>query len=169
MSKSSRIVAAVCSVALLAETGAAIAADGSSQITVHAPTQLKAGQTAPFDVSGVKAIRRGQPIPAGYVLVGQQVDVSLGAKYAGAALKFTCPDAKRLKTFGVTGHAGFFAPQNYGDHRTATIMSFRPRTCARRAGRCTRCAAEHRLSFELREGEEPAGAAYALPRWVPSS
>jgi hypothetical protein len=126
MSKSSRIVAAVCSVALLAGTGAAIAADGSSQVTVHAPTQLTAGQTAPFDAPGVKAIRRGKPIPAGYVLVGQQVDVSLGAKTAGAALKFTCPDAKRLKTFGVTGHAGFFAPQNYGDHRTATIMSFPP-------------------------------------------
>ena len=126
MSKSSRIVAAVCSVAVLAGTGAASAADGSSQITVHAPMQLKAGQTAPFDAPGVKAIRRGKPIPAGYVLVGQQVDVSRGAKTSGAALRFTCPDAKRLKTFGVTGHAGFFAPQNYGDHRTANIMSFPP-------------------------------------------
>jgi hypothetical protein len=52
--------------------------------------------------------------------------VSLGAKTAGAALKFTCPDAKRPQTFGVTGHAGFFAPQNYGAHRTANIMSFPP-------------------------------------------
>ena len=45
MSKSSRIIAAACAMALLAGTGAAVAADGSSQITVHAPTQLKAGQT----------------------------------------------------------------------------------------------------------------------------
>ena len=42
------------------------------------------------------------------------------------ALKFTCPETKRLKTFGVTGHAGFFAPQNYGDHHTASVMSFPP-------------------------------------------
>ena len=126
MSKSSRIIAATCAVALLAGTGAAIAADGSSQITVHAPTQLKAGQTAPFDAPGVSSIRRGKPIPAGYVLVGQKVDVQRGAKTAGAALKFTCPGTKRLKTFGVTGQAGFFAPQNYGDHRTASIMSFPP-------------------------------------------
>jgi hypothetical protein len=126
MSKSSRIIAAGCAVAVLAGTGAAIAADGSSQITVHAPTQLKAGQTAPFDAPGVKAIRRGKPIPDGYLLIGQQVDVQLGAKTAGAALRFTCPDAKRLKTFGVTGHAGFLAVQNYGDHKTTNIMSFPP-------------------------------------------
>jgi hypothetical protein len=126
MSKTSRILAAACAMALLAGTGAAIAADGSSQITVHAPTQLKAGETAPFDAPGVKVIRRGKPIPAGYVLVGQQVDVQRGAKTAGAALRFTCPGAKRLMTFGVTGDAGFFAPQDYGDHRTASIMSFPP-------------------------------------------
>ena len=60
------------------------------------------------------------------MLVGQQVDVQLGAKTAGAALRFTCPGSKRLKTFGVTGHAGFFAPQNYGDHHWATVMSFPP-------------------------------------------
>jgi hypothetical protein len=74
----------------------------------------------------VKAIRRGKPIPAGYVLVGQQVDVQRGAKTAGAALRFTCPGGKRLKTFGVTGQAGFFAPQNYGDHKTTNVMSFPP-------------------------------------------
>ncbi len=126
MSKTRRIIAATCAVALLAGTGAAIAADGSSQITVHAPTQLKPGRTAPFDAPGVKAIRRGHPIPAGYVLVGQQVDVQLGAKTSGAALRFTCPDNKRLKTFGVTGQSGFFAPQNYGDHHTTNVMSFPP-------------------------------------------
>jgi hypothetical protein len=126
MSKTARIIAAVCAVALLAGAGAAIAADGSSQITVHAPTQLKAGQTAPFDAPGVKAIRRGKPIPAGYVLVGQEVDVTRGAKTAGAALKFTCPEGKRLKTFGVTGQAGFLADRNYEDHKTTNIMSFPP-------------------------------------------
>jgi hypothetical protein len=60
------------------------------------------------------------------VLVGQQVDVQRGAKTAGAALRFTCPEGKRLKTFGVTGHAGFLAAQNYEDHKTTSIMSFPP-------------------------------------------
>ena len=62
----------------------------------------------------------------GYVLVGQQVDVQRGAKTAGAALKFTCPEGKRLKTFGVTGHAGFLAAQDYEDHKTTSVMSFPP-------------------------------------------
>ena len=75
---------------------------------------------------GVKAIRRGKPIPAGYVLVGQKVEVQRGAETAGAALRFTCPDGKRLKTFGVTGQAGCLASQNYEDHRTTNVMSFPP-------------------------------------------
>jgi hypothetical protein len=66
------------------------------------------------------------PAPAGYVLVGQQVDVTRGAKTAGAALKFTCPEGKRLKTFEVTGHAGFLAARNYEDHKTTNVMSFPP-------------------------------------------
>lgn len=49
MSKSRRITAAAGAVALLAGAGAAIAADGASTITVSAPTQLTAGQKAPFD------------------------------------------------------------------------------------------------------------------------
>jgi hypothetical protein len=61
-----------------------------------------------------------------HVLVGQQVDVQRGAKTAGAALKFTCPEGKRLKTFGVTGHAGFLADSNYEDHKTTNVMSFPP-------------------------------------------
>ena len=60
------------------------------------------------------------------MLVGQQVDIARGAKTAGAALKFTCPDGKRLKTFGVTGKAGFLASQSYEDHRTTNVMSFPP-------------------------------------------
>jgi hypothetical protein len=128
MSKPRRIIAAVGAVALLAGAGTAIAvaADGASQITVGAPTQLAAGQKAPFDAPGVKAIRRGQPIPKGYVLVGQKVDVTRGAHLAGAALKFTCPDNKVLKTFGVTGKAGFLALRDYPDHHSTDIISYPP-------------------------------------------
>jgi hypothetical protein len=54
---------------------------------------------------------------------GQQVDIQRGAKTAGAALRFICPGAKRLVTFGTTG---FFAPQDYGDHRSTSVMNFPP-------------------------------------------
>ena len=39
------------------------AAGGDAQITVGTSTTLHAGQTAPFDAAGVKAVRRGQPDP----------------------------------------------------------------------------------------------------------
>src|SRR6266542_1411477 len=126
MSKTRRIIAAAGVVALLAGAGAAIAADGASTITVSAPTQLTAGQKAPFDAAGVKAVRRGKPIPSGYVLVGQQVDVERGTHLAGAALKFTCPGDKVLKTFGSTGQAGFQIDRAYVNHHTTYGLSFPP-------------------------------------------
>lgn len=60
------------------------------------------------------------------MLVGQKVEVQRGAKLAGAALKFTCPDDKVLKTFGVTNDAGFLADRNYADRHTTVVMSFPP-------------------------------------------
>lgn len=126
MSKSRRIIAAAGAVALLAGAGAALAADGDNTITVAPPTQITAGHKAPFDAPGVKAIRRGKLIPKGYVLVGQKVSITRGAHLAGAALKFTCPDDKVLKTFGVTGHAGFLALRDYPDHHTTDIISYPP-------------------------------------------
>jgi hypothetical protein len=119
-----------CTTALAAAgTGAAIAADGATDIKVSAAPTLSAGHTAPFDAAGVKAIRRGKPIPAGYRLIGQQVDITRGAKSAGAALQFRCPQGKTLRTFGIVGNAGFSAVnRNYPGHRQTTIMSFAPPT-----------------------------------------
>jgi hypothetical protein len=127
MSKSRQIIAAAGAIASLAGGGAAaLAADGDTTVTVSPPTQLVAGQKAPFDAPGVKAIRHGKAIPKGYVLVGQKVQYNIGAKTAGAALKFTCPDDKVLKTFGVTGKAGFLALRDYPDHHTTDIISYPP-------------------------------------------
>ena len=69
-------------------------------------------------------MRRGHP--GGLPQRGRQTRSCCYQSSQPPALKFTCPGTKRLKTFGVTGHAGFFAPQNYGDHRTAGVMSFPP-------------------------------------------
>ena len=129
MIKHRRLIAILSGLAAVAAagTGAAIAADGATQIQVQAVATLGPGQTAPFDAPGVKAIRRGKPIPSGYRLIGQQVDITRGAKNAGAALTFRCPAGKTLRRFGVVGDAGFTATsRNYPGHRQTTIVSFAP-------------------------------------------
>ena len=129
MTQHRRIAAALGCLAAVAAagTGAAVAADGATQIQVQAAPALGPGQTAPFDAPGVKAIRRGRPIPTRYRLIGQQVDITRGASNAGAALTFRCPQGKTLRTFGVVGNAGFTATsRNYPGHRQTTIVSFAP-------------------------------------------
>jgi hypothetical protein len=121
-----RTIAALSAACLTAGAGAAIAAEGAAptQVTVTPVASLQRGDTAPGDVAGVKAIRRGKPIPSGYELVGQRVDVERGAKVAGAYLRFQCPGAKRLRSFLVTGSAGFIAERSYVGHKTTFVGSF---------------------------------------------
>jgi hypothetical protein len=129
MLKHRRLIAILSCVTALGAAGAAVAADGATDIKVTAAPTLTAGQKAPFDAPGVKSIRRGKPIPAGYRLIGQQVDITRGAKSAGAALTFRCPQGKTLRTFGVVGNAGFSAVnRDYAGHRQTTIVSFAPPT-----------------------------------------
>jgi hypothetical protein len=124
--KHRRLIATLGCVTALGAAGAAAAADGATDIKVSAVPTLSAGRTAPFDAPGVRAVRRGKPIPAGYLLIGQQVDITRGAKTAGAALLFRCPQGKTLRTFGIVGNAGFVAPTDYVRHRQTTIFSFPP-------------------------------------------
>ena len=135
MIKHRRLAATLGCLAAVAGAGVAVAADGATDIKVTAAPTLGAGQTAPFDAAGVKAVRRGKPIPAGYILVGQKVDVQRGAKSAGAALTFRCPGTKTLRTFGVVGNAGFSAvDRNYPGHRQTAVMSFPPPRLAHSTG-----------------------------------
>ncbi len=135
MIKHRRLIATLGCLAALGGAGVAVAADGATDIKVTAAPTLSAGQTAPFDAAGVKAVRRGKPIPVGYVLVGQTVDIQRGAKSAGAALTFRCPGAKTLRTFGVVGNAGFSAvDRNYPGHRQTAVMSFPPPRLAHATG-----------------------------------
>lgn len=135
MIKHRRLIAVLGCVTALGAAGAAVAADGATDIKVSAAPTLTAGQQAPFDAAGVKAIRRGKPIPAGYQLIGQQVDITRGAKTAGAALLFRCPQGKTLRTFGTIGNAGFGAAnRNYPGHRQTTILSFAPPTLQHATG-----------------------------------
>ena len=135
MIKHRPLVATLGCLAALGGAGVAVAADGATDIKVTTAPTLSAGQTAPFDAAGVKAVRRGKPIPAGYILVGQKVDVQRGAKSAGAALTFRCPGTTRLRTFGVVGNAGFTAvDRNYPGHRQTAVMSFPPPRLAHATG-----------------------------------
>jgi hypothetical protein len=125
MRTSSKSIAALAATAAIGITGIAAAApEGPTLVTVEPAPTLNAGDKAPFDAAGVKAIRRGKPIPAGYVLIGQKVTIKRGKIPAGATLFFKCPGTKRLKTFGTIGRAGFLANRDYVDHRQTYISSY---------------------------------------------
>ena len=91
MPRSSKSIAAIAVAVTAGITAtAAAAAGGPTQVTVEPAPTLNAGDTAPFDAAGVKAIRRGKPIPAGYVLIGQRITIKRGDIPAGATLFFKC-------------------------------------------------------------------------------
>jgi hypothetical protein len=126
MRASLKCVTAVAAIAALATSATAVAAsDGPTQVTVEPVAALTAGDISPFDAPGVRAIRRGKAIPAGYVLSGQKVTITRGKLAAGASLFFKCPAGKRLKSFATTGDAGFSARQTYVNHRQTYIDSVR--------------------------------------------
>jgi hypothetical protein len=125
MRMSSKSIAALAATAVLGISGiAAAAAEGPTEVTVEPAPTLTAADKAPFDAAGVRAIRRGKPIPAGYVLIGQKVTIKRGKIPAGATLFFKCPGSKRLKTFGTIGRAGFVANRDYVDHRQTYVSSY---------------------------------------------
>jgi hypothetical protein len=134
--KHRRLIATLgCLAVVGGASSAAVAADGPTEIKVSAAATLSAGQVAPFDAPGVKAVRKGKAIPAGYVLLGQSVSIQRGAKSAGAALTFRCPEGKTLRTFGVVGNAGFAAAdRDYAGHRQTSILSFAPPKLAQATG-----------------------------------
>jgi hypothetical protein len=117
-------IAAFVALGALAAGGVSIAADTATQIAVEPVASLTAGDTSPFDAAGVKPIRRGKPIPAGYVLVGQKVTNTRGVTSAGAALYFRCPDDKRLRTLGMTGDRALAAADRpYVGHKSTWVRS----------------------------------------------
>jgi hypothetical protein len=116
--------------ALAAGGGAAssaLAAGGDAQMTVGPQTSLHAGQTAPFDAPGVRAIRRGKPIPAGYELVGRRVTVDRGTSGSvGAAFELSCPAGKRARTIGLTGENGPNLIGSYLGHHHVRLVVWSP-------------------------------------------
>jgi len=99
------------------------AVDGDTAVTIGAPKPLVAGDKAPFDAAGVKAIRRGKTIPAGYVLVGRAVNIDAGTGAAGAAVRLSCTGGKTLRTLGSTGNAGLQIGRTYVGRKFTNVMS----------------------------------------------
>lgn len=105
--------------------GTAVAASGDAVMTLGSTTQLVAGAQSPIDAGGVKAVRRGKAIPAGYVLVGRKLTIEPGGGAAGAIVRLTCPAGKTLRTYGVTGTAGGSAARgDYVGKRRGEILAF---------------------------------------------
>ena len=130
---SKRIPKSVATVAVavaVATTGAiaAGAAEGDAQISVGPQVTLKAGQTAPFDAGGVRAVRRDKPIPSGYVLVGRKVTIDRGTSGSvGAAFKLSCPSGKTARTLGGTGQNGpSLIGSRYVGHRDVRVAVWSP-------------------------------------------
>lgn len=119
-----RVVAAFVGAAAVCATvaGTAAAVDGDTVATVGAPTQLVAGDRAPFDAPGVRSIRRGDPIPSGYVIVGRAVSVTPGRGKAGAVVRLTCPRGKTLST--VAGDLSFVLDDDYPGRRATNVASY---------------------------------------------
>ena len=124
MRNSSRLIAAFAAVCAAGAGAAAIAADTATQITVAPSATLMPGDSAPGDAPGVRAIRRGKPIPSGYRLLAQKVTNTRGIPSAAAALSFTCPGTTRLKTFIVSGNVGFSSISDYRNHKQTWVRTY---------------------------------------------
>jgi len=106
-------LAVVGAVAAAAGTALAASQGTDSQVTISPRTVVAAaGQTSPVDVGGVRAVRAGKPIPAGYVLVGRHVKFTRGTEAGYGALTMRCPSGKTLRGLARQGNVG---PQVYRD------------------------------------------------------
>jgi hypothetical protein len=112
MFSSPRILTSLVAAGALAAGGAAtaVAADpgADTQISISSRTTVaSAGQKSPVDVGGVRAVRGGRDIPAGYVLIGRHVKITRGTQAAYGALTMRCPAGKRLRGLANQGKVGF--------------------------------------------------------------
>ena len=100
-------LAVVAAVAAAAGTALAAGQGTDSQVTISPRTVVaSAGQTSPVDVGGVRAVRAGKPIPAGYVLVGRHVKFTRGTEVGYGALTMRCPSGKTLRGLARQGQVG---------------------------------------------------------------
>jgi hypothetical protein len=131
MFTSPRLIATIAAAGALGAAGTAVAQQGGqpvdSQVTVAARTVVAGpGQTSPVDVGGVRAIRRGKPVPSGYSLVGRKVTFVRGTEAAYGYITLRCPSGKTLRGLASQGAAGFSVQgtRNYSGKRSVNLLAF---------------------------------------------
>jgi hypothetical protein len=129
MFTSPRLIATIATVGALGAAGTAVAQQGQpvdSQVTVAARTVVTApGQNSPVDVGGVRAIRRGKPVPSGYRLIGRKVTFVRGTEVAYGWITMRCPTGKTLRGLASQGGAGFAVQGgNYVGKPSVNLLAF---------------------------------------------
>jgi hypothetical protein len=118
-------LAVVGAVAAAAGTAFAATQGTDSQVTISPRTVVaSAGQTSPVDVGGVRAVRAGKPIPAGYVLIGRHVKFTRGSEVGYGALTMRCPAGKTLRGLAEHGDVGpqVYRDRNYPGKRSVDLI-----------------------------------------------
>jgi len=93
------LVAAVASLLTGVAVAGAQSGPGDTSVSVSPPVLLSNPARSPADFGGVSAVRRGKPIPKGYVAVGHRVTVTAGSRKVYPAFTIACPRGKTLRTF----------------------------------------------------------------------
>jgi hypothetical protein len=120
-----KTTAVVLSAAAVGIGGVAAADSVVTTLAVSDAGTLRTGDVAPVSVAGVRAIRRGRTIPAGYQLLGQTVQTTPGGPRAGAALTLRCPNSTRLRGLAAVGGVGFSVPdRNYAGKRQTLVITY---------------------------------------------
>jgi len=130
MFTSPRIIAIIAVAGALGAAGTAVAQQGQpvdSQVTVGNRTVVAApGQVSPVSVGGVRAIRAGKPVPAGYRLIGRKVTFVRGSEAAYGYMTLRCPVGRTLRGLANQGAAGFAVQRsrNYVGKRSVDVTTF---------------------------------------------
>jgi hypothetical protein len=107
ISRRSGIVALAVAAALAGAAGAyAASAESDTTTSVSPRVLLSAPDRSPVDFPGVAKARAGEPLPAGYVAVGRDVQITRGGEVAYAALRMSCPAGKTWRTGASDGDIG---------------------------------------------------------------
>ena len=97
--------AAACTAAALALAVPAIAAQPAADTTivVSPREQLAARAVSPVDFPGISVVRKGQPLPRGWVVVRRDVTITRGAEVASGAFRMTCPKRRTWRSGTASG------------------------------------------------------------------
>jgi hypothetical protein len=114
------VVALLVAALAITATSALGAGKTDTVVTIKPARELAAGSISPFDAAGVKAIRRGKPIPAGYRIVARDVSIARGSQAGWGAVRLQCPKGTKTRTLARTGQVG---PQLVGKYHSTFVYA----------------------------------------------